>query len=196
MALGNTHSHASPSILFNHLRILDNDIAFHPILENTKGGEISTTCTKSTPHRNMSTEPAYKAIARKKLEQLESRIPKAWRLEGQWIPAGMLSAEESVMVTDKYDSVNVMDVPRKCGLLNAEELEITEKWDIKGLLQQVATGELSAREVSEAFCKVSFPFSFPFLFLSALESFSTIYSSRKLSFISILYTCKRNSISP
>ncbi|EEH09735.1 fatty-acid amide hydrolase [Histoplasma capsulatum G186AR] len=52
----------------------------------------------------MSTEPAYKAIARKKLEQLESRIPKAWRLEGQWIPAGMLSAEESVMVTDKYDS--------------------------------------------------------------------------------------------
>lgn len=125
----------------------------------------------------MSTEPAYKAIARKKLEQLESRIPKAWRLEGQWIPTGMLSAEESVMVTDKYDSVNVMDVPRKCGLLNAEELEITEKWDIKGLLQQVATGELSAMEVSEAFCKVSFPFPFPFL-LFPLLNFSRLYIPR------------------
>ncbi|OAX80492.1 hypothetical protein ACJ72_05170 [Emergomyces africanus] len=101
----------------------------------------------------MPAEPAYKAIARKKLEQLESRIPKEWRLSDQWIPAGMLSVEESVMVTNKYDTVNVMDVPRKCGLLNAKELEITEKWDVKGLLQQIATGTLSAREVSEAFCK-------------------------------------------
>ncbi|EGE85958.1 fatty-acid amide hydrolase [Blastomyces dermatitidis ATCC 18188] len=101
----------------------------------------------------MSAEPAYKAIARKKLAQLESRIPREWRLSSQWIPAGMLSAEESVMVTNKYDAVNVMDVPRKCGVLNPKELEITERWDIQGLLQQIATGKLSAREVTEAFCK-------------------------------------------
>ncbi|KKZ60309.1 hypothetical protein EMCG_04952 [[Emmonsia] crescens] len=101
----------------------------------------------------MAAEPPYKAIARKKLEQHESCIPKEWRLSDQWIPAGMLSVEESVMVINKYDAVNVMDVPRKCGLLNAKELEITEKWDIKGLLQQIAAGKLSSREVSEAFCK-------------------------------------------
>lgn len=129
----------------------------------------------------MSAEPAYKAIARKKLEQHESRIPKEWRLSDQWIPAGMLSVEDSVIVTNKYDAVNVMDVPRKCGLLNAKELDITEKWDIKGLLQQIAAGKLSSREVSEAFCKVSF------FFLSFIR-FQYVYSGSWLSIISTLYT--------
>ncbi|EEH50619.2 uncharacterized protein PADG_06698 [Paracoccidioides brasiliensis Pb18] len=101
----------------------------------------------------MSAELAYKAIARKKLEQLHSRIPQEWQLSSQWIPAGMLSPEESVTVTNKYEAVNVMDVPRNCGLLKPKELQITERWDVKGLLHEIASGKLSAREVSEAFCK-------------------------------------------
>ncbi|PGH15936.1 hypothetical protein AJ79_02103 [Helicocarpus griseus UAMH5409] len=98
-------------------------------------------------------ELAYKSIARKKLEQLKSRIPKEWRLSAKWIPSGMLSPEDSVTVTGKYEAVNVMDVPRKCGLLNAKELEITERWDVKGLLEQMAASKLSAKEVCKAFCK-------------------------------------------
>ncbi|EEH34306.2 acetamidase [Paracoccidioides lutzii Pb01] len=101
----------------------------------------------------MSAELSYKAIARKKLEQLNSRIPQEWQLSSQWIPAGMLSPEESVMVTNKYEAVNVMDVPRNCGLLKPKELQITERLDVKGLLHEIASGKLSAREVSEAFCK-------------------------------------------
>ncbi|EEP82166.1 predicted protein [Uncinocarpus reesii 1704] len=100
----------------------------------------------------MSTEPAFKEIARQKLAQLDSKIPKEWRLPVHWIPAGMHSPEESVTNT-KYDAVNVMDIPRRCGLLSAKQLEITEGWDIKGLLGEVASGRLTVTEVCEAFCK-------------------------------------------
>lgn len=102
----------------------------------------------------MPAEPAFKEISRRKLAQLDSKIPKEWRLPNHWIPAGMYSPEESVTNT-QYDAVNVMDIPRRCGLLSTKQLEITEKWDIKGLLGEMAAGRLSATEVCEAFCKVS-----------------------------------------
>ncbi|PGH28252.1 hypothetical protein AJ80_00143 [Polytolypa hystricis UAMH7299] len=98
-------------------------------------------------------EPAYKAIARKKRAQLISRIPQEWRLDNKWIPGGMLSAEESITNIEAYEAVNVMDVPRKCGLLSSKQLQITEDWDVKGLLGEIANGRLGAKEVCEAFCK-------------------------------------------
>ncbi|EFW18828.1 hypothetical protein D8B26_005627 [Coccidioides posadasii str. Silveira] len=100
----------------------------------------------------MSTEPAFKEISRQKLAQLDSKIPKEWRLPAKWIPAGMHSPEESVANT-KYDAINVMDIPRQCGLLSTKQLEITEKWDVKGLLGEMASGRLTVTEVCEAFCK-------------------------------------------
>ena len=102
----------------------------------------------------MSAEPAYKAISRRKLAELDSKIPEEWRLPARWIPPGMLSPEESITNTSQYQSVNVLDIPRRCGLLSPRQLDITEKWDIKGLLEEMKSGRLTAKEVCESFCKV------------------------------------------
>ncbi|KDB20418.1 hypothetical protein H109_07614 [Trichophyton interdigitale MR816] len=98
-------------------------------------------------------EPAYKEIARRKQVQLESKIPQSWRLPAQWIPAGILSAEESITNTRSYDQSDITDIPRRCGLLTARELEMTETWDVKGLLAEIANGKLSCKDVCQAFCK-------------------------------------------
>lgn len=100
-------------------------------------------------------EQAYKAIARQKQDQLASKIPAEWRLSAQWIPAGTLSFEDSITNTRQYDNTNLVDIPRQCGLLSTKQLEITEKWDVKGLLAEIAERRLPAKEVCEAFCKVS-----------------------------------------
>ncbi|GBF59774.1 amidase [Trichophyton mentagrophytes] len=91
-------------------------------------------------------EPAYKEIARRKQAQLESKIPQSWRLPAQWIPAGILSAEESITNTRSYDQSDITDIPRRCGLLTARELEMTEAWDVKGLLAEIANGKLSCKD--------------------------------------------------
>ncbi|KAL4934947.1 hypothetical protein BDV06DRAFT_234883 [Aspergillus oleicola] len=94
----------------------------------------------------------YSPIADRKQAQLWERIPQQWRLSPSQIPAGMHSPADSVSNV-QYDRVNVMDIPRTCGLLSPKELEITEEWDIKGLLNQIHSQKLSAKEVIEAFCK-------------------------------------------
>jgi amidase len=48
---------------------------------------------------------------------------------------------------------NVLDVPRKCGLLSSRELHITESFDATALAVEVAAGRLSSVEVAKAFCK-------------------------------------------
>lgn len=68
----------------------------------------------------------------------------------------MLSPEESITNTSQYESVNVLDIPRRCGLLSPRQLDITEKWDINGLLEEMRSGRLTVKEVCESFCKVRF----------------------------------------
>ncbi|KAL2863742.1 putative general amidase [Aspergillus lucknowensis] len=94
----------------------------------------------------------YSAIAQRKQSQLWERIPPQWRLSPSQIPPGMHSPAESV-ANVQYDRVNVLDIPRSCGLLSAKELEITENWDVTGLLSQIHGLKLSAKEVVQAFCK-------------------------------------------
>ncbi|EFR04102.1 acetamidase [Nannizzia gypsea CBS 118893] len=98
-------------------------------------------------------EPEYKEIARRKQAQLQSKIPQGWRLPAQWIPAGILSVDESITNTRSYDQSDITDIPRQCGLLTARELEITEAWDAKGILIEIANGKLSCKDVCQAFCK-------------------------------------------
>jgi hypothetical protein len=95
----------------------------------------------------------YSSIAQRKQDQLWERIPQEWRLAQDKIPPGMHSPAESV-TNVQYDRVNVMDIPRSCGLLSPKEIEITEKWDITGLLSQIHSQSLTAKEVIQAFCKV------------------------------------------
>ncbi|KAL4954262.1 amidase signature domain-containing protein [Aspergillus filifer] len=94
----------------------------------------------------------YSKIAEQKQAQLWERIPQQWRLSSDLIPAGMHSPADSV-TNVQYDRVNVMDIPQTCGLLSPAELEITEKWDVKGLLGQIHSKRLTAKEVVQAFCK-------------------------------------------
>ncbi|KAL1847481.1 hypothetical protein Plec18167_005131 [Paecilomyces lecythidis] len=98
-------------------------------------------------------EPPYLSIARRKQHQLDALIPQEWRLPAHLIPSGMLSAADSVAKAKEYGRINVVDVPRTCGLLTTREIEVTEKWDAKGLLLEAARGRLSAEEIATAFCK-------------------------------------------
>ncbi|KAJ5553708.1 hypothetical protein N7494_003086 [Penicillium frequentans] len=101
-----------------------------------------------------STEPAYVAIAQRKQAELAAAIPTQWKLPAQFIPAGMLTPAESITEGPKqYGRVNVMEIPRTCGLLTSKELEITEKYDIRALVLAMTEGKLKAEDVVQGFCK-------------------------------------------
>lgn len=103
-----------------------------------------------------STAPPYLAIAERKQAQLAAAIPAKWRLPENVIPTGMLTPAESITEgSKKYRRVNVMDIPRTCGLLTAKQLEITEKYDVRGIVSAMVQSKLKAEDVVEAFCKVS-----------------------------------------
>lgn len=76
-----------------------------------------------------------KASAKKAAQ--EALIPKDWRL--QHPPSD--------------PQLNVLDVPRTCGILNDKELEITELNDVAELAYNLQTGRWSALEVTVAYCK-------------------------------------------
>ena len=52
------------------------------------------------------------------------------------------------------DVLNVMDIPRTCGLLDPKELHITEDYDARALAEEIHKGRLRAVDVTRAFCKV------------------------------------------
>ncbi|KAH1456334.1 hypothetical protein KXX13_000400 [Aspergillus fumigatus] len=96
---------------------------------------------------------AYTTVSQRKLAELDAKIPAEWRLSASQIPPGMLSPAESITNVKQYGRVNVMDIPRTCGLLSARELQITEDYDVRGLLRAMADNHLTAEEVTTAFCK-------------------------------------------
>lgn len=80
--------------------------------------------------------PTWQELAANKKQEQEQSIPKEWRIQ--------LPPESQL---------NVLDVPTTCGLLTPKELEITGYKDVTVLLDKLATGQLSAVEVTTAFCK-------------------------------------------
>ncbi|KAJ5753222.1 hypothetical protein N7520_010139 [Penicillium odoratum] len=96
----------------------------------------------------------YVAIALRKQDELDAAIPVQWKLPAQFIPEGMLTPAESITEGPKqYTRVNVMEIPRTCGLLSSKELEITEKYDVRALVSAMTEGKIKAEEVVLAFCK-------------------------------------------
>ncbi|GFF64772.1 acetamidase [Aspergillus lentulus] len=78
--------------------------------------------------------------AQLKQSEAASKIPQEWRLSSDILNA--ISSES-----------NVLDIPTKCGILSARELDITANHDATDLLQKLASKELSAVDVTTAFCK-------------------------------------------
>lgn len=94
-------------------------------------------------------------IAQRKQAELAAAIPAEWRLPAHLIPDGMLSPAESITEGPKhYGRINVMDIPRTCGILSSEELEITEKYDVRRLVSAMTEERLKAEDVVRGFCKV------------------------------------------
>ncbi|CAI7606388.1 unnamed protein product [Penicillium pancosmium] len=101
-----------------------------------------------------SQQPPYVAIAQRKQSELAASIPSEWQLPTQLIPEGMLSPADSITEGPKrYGRVNVMEIPRTCGILTSKELDITENYDVRGLVSAMTEGRLKSEEVTRAFCK-------------------------------------------
>lgn len=83
----------------------------------------------------------WETIVQQKQADAAAKIPQAWRLPAEFT--------ENVSETTP---TNVLDVPRRCGLLSAKQLEITENYDATALLEQIHSGKYTAVEVAEAFC--------------------------------------------
>lgn len=75
-----------------------------------------------------------------KQAEAAAKIPKEWTL----------SAE--VLEGSKKEQT-VLDIPRTCGLLTPQELDITENYDATALRDRLVAGQISSAEVITAFCK-------------------------------------------
>jgi amidase len=84
----------------------------------------------------------WRLLTQSKRDSLAATIPQAWRL-----PTSMTSQFH------KDAALNVLDVPRKCGILTPQELDITENHDATQLVELMAAGTLKSIDVVTAFCK-------------------------------------------
>jgi Asp-tRNA(Asn)/Glu-tRNA(Gln) amidotransferase A subunit family amidase len=87
----------------------------------------------------------WQSIARRKQAYRESQVPKQWH-----IPSGMLPKDPPSL---EYGPQNVLHIPRECGILSPGEVIITEAYSVKTLLSALASGRLTALDVTTAFCK-------------------------------------------
>jgi hypothetical protein len=84
----------------------------------------------------------YKIISQEKLHANAAKIPKEWLLSSKYL--------ENV---NADSDLNVLDVPRTCGILNEKEIDITENYDATALLEKIASKQFSSYDVVLAFCK-------------------------------------------
>jgi amidase len=84
------------------------------------------------------TSQSWEAKAQVARDILEKSIQKQWLLPAEKLPSP--------------DRLNVIDIPRECGLLGEEELEMTET-DATGLVGKMAKGIWTAEAVLTAFLK-------------------------------------------
>lgn len=87
----------------------------------------------------METEP-WEVLVHKKQVEDAAKIPTEWRIS------------DELTKLSETSGINVLDVPCQSGILSAKQLEITEKYDATDLLDKIHRQELSAYEVTEAFC--------------------------------------------
>jgi amidase len=86
--------------------------------------------------------PDWQSLATSKREELARKIPSAWLLP--------TSFTENISSTS---TASVLSIPRKCGLLSAQELDLTENYDATDLVEMMSTGKVKSVDVVTAFCK-------------------------------------------
>jgi amidase len=99
--------------------------------------------TTSIPRADLllPTRPSWESIAESKRSHRWSLIPPDWRL-----PDSLRTPAKDGGTRD------VRDVPRTCGVLTDEEVEITEM-HVGELVERLRKGSVKCRMVVEAFCK-------------------------------------------
>lgn len=93
------------------------------------------------------TSGGWQARAEEKQKRVQALVPDAWKL-----PAETTKLLKHPLETSKNNLVD-LDIVRRSGILTAKELQITEAYDVAHLLKTLSSGELSALEVTLAFCK-------------------------------------------
>ncbi|OJJ42783.1 hypothetical protein ASPZODRAFT_76028 [Penicilliopsis zonata CBS 506.65] len=85
----------------------------------------------------------WTALVAAKQQECAAKIPPAWRLDPALIAA----------LTAPGVNLLAADVPRTSGLLSSLELEITEQYSAQELLQKLAGGVFTSKDVTLAYCK-------------------------------------------
>jgi amidase len=84
----------------------------------------------------------WQALVARKRADVARQIPQEWRV-----------SPSLTATLDEHCEDNVLGIPARCGILTSRELEITENYSAVELLKKLSTQELSAYEVTLAFCK-------------------------------------------
>jgi amidase len=93
----------------------------------------------------MATSPQiadWSALAASKRDALAEKIPSAWLLSA--------SFTENISPTS---TASVVPIPRECGLLSEQELNLTEDYDATDLVEMMSSGKVKSIDVVSAFCK-------------------------------------------
>lgn len=85
----------------------------------------------------------------KKRANCKGAIPEGWKLPNSVLE---LLPELSDLPSTKVNLIE-LNIPRRSGILTEKELEITESYDVSGLLKRLSSGELTSSEVTLAFSK-------------------------------------------
>jgi amidase len=89
----------------------------------------------------------WEAKATEKRERCSRAIPEAWK-----IPSALWDELKMPLEQSKNDLIGLKIVERS-KILTPKELQITESYDVPDLLKELATGALTAVEVTTAFSK-------------------------------------------
>lgn len=88
------------------------------------------------------TSKDYKLASREKLAANAAKIPESWRL-----------APSYLIDVNANSQLNVLHVPRECGILTDKDIDITENYDATDLIKLIASKHLGSFEVVLAIYK-------------------------------------------
>jgi amidase len=91
--------------------------------------------------------PAWEYKVAQKRRQCWEAIPASWRLSQTHLELLKLPLDRN------KNNIIEMGVPRKCGILNKNEIRITEEYTVAQLLEELRSGQLTATDVTIAFSK-------------------------------------------